>query len=49
MFYTYLKINSNYVQKVILLMISNKEKEDWYYLTAKKISVLFAKRNKCIV
>ena len=36
MFYTYLKINSNYVQKVILLMISNKEKEDWYYLTAKK-------------
>ena len=34
------KINSNCKKPIILLMIPNKEKERWHYLTVKKLSAL---------
>ena len=34
------KINSNIEKQIILLMIPNKEKEAWHYLTVKTISAL---------
>ena len=30
------KINSNYQKRIIQLMITNKEKKDWHYLSRKK-------------
>ena len=34
------KINSNCEKEIILLMISNDEKEGWHYLTIKRLSTL---------
>ena len=35
-----LKIDSNCEKQIIMLMIPNKEKEDWHYLAIKKLSAL---------
>ena len=32
--------NSNYDERILLLMIPNEEKKSWYYLSVKKISAL---------
>ena len=39
------KISSNCEQQIILLMISNKEKEGWHYLAAKKTICIIERNN----
>ena len=36
-------INSNCAKQIILLMISNEEKESWHYLAVKTLSALLKK------
>ena len=35
-----LRYNSNHEKQVVILMISNREKERWHYLAAKELSAL---------